>query len=103
MQAQKGMFPNNTKVSAKENSQNKELLNWSFLSLQVVQPYEVSTDTTQLVHTPKYTNKFFNGKTTEAEQRKTGFIWKAGLVRRCRLETGISNLSKCKTGVQTMQ
>lgn len=42
----------------------------------------------ELVHTEEYVDKFFNGKTTAAEQRKTGFVWNEGLVRRCRLETG---------------
>lgn len=33
-------------------------------------------------------DKFINGKTTEQEQRRTGFSWSSGLVRRCRYETG---------------
>ena len=68
--------------------------------LQVVQPCEVSADTTQLVHTPEYTDKFFNGKTSEAEQRKTGFIWNPDLVRRCRLETGTFDLTNIEISLR---
>ena len=37
----------------------------------------MSAETAQLVHTPEYIEKFFNGKTTEKEQRKTGFMYVA--------------------------
>lgn len=60
---------------------------------QVYQPEEVSVGTASLVHDPEYINKFFNGKTDSSEQRKTGFKWNEGLVRRCRLEAG-KNLLK---------
>lgn len=40
------------------------------------------------VHTEEYLNNFINGKTSEQEQRRTGFLWSEGIVRRCRYETG---------------
>lgn len=40
------------------------------------------------VHTEEYLNNFINGKTSEQEQRRTGFPWSEGIVRRCRYETG---------------
>ncbi len=56
---------------------------------QVVQPREISVDTAGLVHTAAYLDKFFNGRTSENEQRRSGFVWAEDLVRRCRLETGV--------------
>ena len=44
--------------------------------------------TARLVHTHEYIDKFFNGTTSADEQRRTGFKWNPGLLRRCRLETG---------------
>ena len=56
---------------------------------QVNKPEEISAGAASLVHTQEYIDKFFYGKTSQDEQRKTGFVWNEGLVRRCRLETGI--------------
>ena len=55
---------------------------------QVYTPEEVDIETAKLAHTEDYIERFFSGKTDEKEQRKTGFVWDEGLVRRCRLETG---------------
>nr|CAK22358.1 class 4 HDAC protein [Platynereis dumerilii] len=55
---------------------------------QVAEPDEVSSQVAGLVHTPEYVEKFFTGKTSEKEQRRTGFKWNKGLLRRCRLEAG---------------
>ncbi|XP_029923155.1 uncharacterized protein hdac12 [Myripristis murdjan] len=40
------------------------------------------------VHTDEYLDNFINGKINEQEQRRTGFPWSEGIVRRCRYETG---------------
>lgn len=40
------------------------------------------------VHTDVYLDNFIKGKVDEQEQRRTGFPWSEGLVRRCRYETG---------------
>ncbi|XP_036936046.1 uncharacterized protein SYNPCC7002_A1628 isoform X2 [Acanthopagrus latus] len=36
----------------------------------------------------EYLDNFINGRINEQEQRRTGFPWSKGLVRRCRYETG---------------
>ncbi|XP_030634011.1 uncharacterized protein hdac12 [Chanos chanos] len=40
------------------------------------------------VHTEDYLKRFIGGKTTDDEQRRTGFRWSEGIVQRCRYETG---------------
>uniref|UniRef100_H3AMK7 Histone deacetylase 12 n=2 Tax=Latimeria chalumnae TaxID=7897 RepID=H3AMK7_LATCH len=55
---------------------------------QVFTPEAASKDLVCCVHTEEYVNKFFSGKTTTEEQRRTGFQWSEGIVSRCRLETG---------------
>ncbi|KAM4743138.1 uncharacterized protein SYNPCC7002_A1628-like [Anableps anableps] len=40
------------------------------------------------VHTEDYLNNFISGRINEQEQRRTGFPWSEGIVRRCRYETG---------------
>ena len=57
---------------------------------QVHEPEEVSMDVAKLVHTSDYIDRFFSGNTSKAEQRKTGFEWNEGLVRRSCLEAGDS-------------
>ena len=55
---------------------------------QVVRPTMVTAESAGSVHTLDYIDKFFGGKTSEKEQRRTGFVWTEGLVKRCRMETG---------------
>lgn len=57
-------------------------------SEQVVRPPPVPASICGLIHNPSYIRSFFLGTTTDKEQRRTGFKWNPGLVRRCRLETG---------------
>ncbi|XP_054755038.2 uncharacterized protein SYNPCC7002_A1628-like [Lytechinus pictus] len=55
---------------------------------QISSPVHVIKDELVLVHTEEYIDKFFEGKTSQKEQRVTGFVWNEGLVSRCRYETG---------------
>ncbi|XP_050736510.1 uncharacterized protein SYNPCC7002_A1628-like isoform X3 [Eriocheir sinensis] len=55
---------------------------------QVIQPEQVSRELASAVHCPLYVDKFFDGKTSETEQRATGFQWTPGLASRVRYETG---------------
>ncbi|XP_053176451.1 uncharacterized protein SYNPCC7002_A1628 [Scomber japonicus] len=55
---------------------------------QVWVPEIASKDLLSCVHTDEYLNNFINGKINEQEQRRTGFPWSEGIVRRCRYETG---------------
>lgn len=55
---------------------------------QVWLPQIASKDLLSCVHTEDYLNNFINGKIEEKEQRRTGFPWSEGIVRRCRYETG---------------
>ncbi|XP_077984977.1 uncharacterized protein SYNPCC7002_A1628-like [Glandiceps talaboti] len=56
---------------------------------QVWRPERVSKQVLiDTVHTEEYIDKFFNGRTSDKEQRRTGFEWSEGLVSRCRYETG---------------
>ncbi|CAK6968928.1 uncharacterized protein SYNPCC7002_A1628 [Scomber scombrus] len=55
---------------------------------QVWVPEIASKDLLRCVHTDEYLNNFINGKINEQEQRRTGFPWSEGIVRRCRYETG---------------
>ncbi|XP_034556505.1 uncharacterized protein SYNPCC7002_A1628 [Notolabrus celidotus] len=55
---------------------------------QVWVPEMASKDLLSCVHTEEYLNNFINGKTNEQEQKRTGFPWSEGIVRRCRYETG---------------
>ncbi|KAI5702536.1 hypothetical protein M8J76_013436 [Diaphorina citri] len=57
-------------------------------SKQLIEPQQISESIAELVHTKEYVHKFFNGKTTEKEQKVTGFEWSAGLASRVRYETG---------------
>lgn len=51
-------------------------------------PEIASKDLLSCVHTEEYLDGFIHGKINEQEQRRTGFSWSEGLVRRCRYETG---------------
>ncbi|XP_074535122.1 uncharacterized protein SYNPCC7002_A1628 isoform X2 [Halichoeres trimaculatus] len=55
---------------------------------QVWVPEIASQDLLGCVHTEEYLNNFISGKINEKEQRRTGFPWSEGIVRRCRYETG---------------
>ncbi|GAA6232713.1 uncharacterized protein LOC108876366 isoform X2 [Lates japonicus] len=55
---------------------------------QVWVPEIASKELLSCVHTEEYLNNFISGKTNEQEQRRTGFSWSEGIVRRCRYETG---------------
>ncbi|XP_058490510.1 uncharacterized protein SYNPCC7002_A1628 [Solea solea] len=55
---------------------------------QVWVPEIASKDLLSCVHTEEYLDNFIHGKTSEKDQRRTGFSWSEGLVRRCRYETG---------------
>ncbi|XP_037632238.1 uncharacterized protein SYNPCC7002_A1628 [Sebastes umbrosus] len=55
---------------------------------QVWLPEIASKDLLSCVHTEEYINNFINGKINEQEQKRTGFPWSEGIVRRCRYETG---------------
>ncbi|KAL3991558.1 myosin XVIII [Sarotherodon galilaeus] len=55
---------------------------------QVWVPEIASKDLLSCVHTEDYLDNFTNGKISEQEQRRTGFPWSEGIVRRCRYETG---------------
>ncbi|KAK5868883.1 hypothetical protein PBY51_009859 [Eleginops maclovinus] len=55
---------------------------------QVWVPEIASKELLSCVHTEEYLNNFINGKINEQEQRRTGFPWSEGIVRRCRYETG---------------
>ncbi|XP_061828516.1 uncharacterized protein SYNPCC7002_A1628 isoform X1 [Nerophis lumbriciformis] len=54
---------------------------------QVWTPEMASVDLLRGVHTDDL-EKFINGKVCERDQRRTGFPWSEGIVRRCRYETG---------------
>ncbi|KAG7243075.1 hypothetical protein INR49_016450 [Caranx melampygus] len=55
---------------------------------QVWVPEIASKDLLSCVHTEEYLNSFIHGKINQQEQRRTGFSWSEGLVKRCRYETG---------------
>ncbi|CAL8333658.1 unnamed protein product [Boreogadus saida] len=55
---------------------------------QVWTPELVSEEILNCVHTTEYVKNFVSGKVEEKAQRRTGFPWSKGLVRRCRYETG---------------
>ncbi|XP_062242476.1 uncharacterized protein SYNPCC7002_A1628 [Platichthys flesus] len=55
---------------------------------QVWVPEIASEDLLSRVHTEEYVTNFLHGRISEKDQRKTGFSWSEGLVRRCRYETG---------------
>ncbi|XP_043975086.1 uncharacterized protein SYNPCC7002_A1628 [Gambusia affinis] len=55
---------------------------------QVWAPEIASKDLLGAVHTEDYLNNFISGRINEQEQRRTGFPWSEGIVRRCRYETG---------------
>ncbi|XP_027136616.1 uncharacterized protein hdac12 isoform X2 [Larimichthys crocea] len=55
---------------------------------QVWYPEIASKDLLSCAHTEEYLDNFINGNVNEQEQRRTGFSWSEGLVRRCRYETG---------------
>ncbi|XP_067102587.1 uncharacterized protein SYNPCC7002_A1628 [Osmerus mordax] len=55
---------------------------------QVCVPKIASQEQLRFVHTEEYLNNFINGNVGEKEQRRTGFAWSEGIVRRCRYETG---------------
>ncbi|XP_028321485.1 uncharacterized protein hdac12 [Gouania willdenowi] len=55
---------------------------------QVWAPKIPSKELLSCVHTEEYLQNFINGNVEEKDQRRTGFPWSQGLVRRCRYETG---------------
>lgn len=55
---------------------------------QVVEPCPLDREKMSGVHTTDYLKRFFNGLTSDYEQRRTGFKWTPGLVERCQYETG---------------
>ncbi|XP_036005556.1 uncharacterized protein SYNPCC7002_A1628 [Fundulus heteroclitus] len=55
---------------------------------QVWVPEIASKDLLSGVHTEDYLDDFIGGRINEQEQRRTGFPWSEGIVRRCRYETG---------------
>ncbi|KAJ8870274.1 hypothetical protein PR048_029295 [Dryococelus australis] len=55
---------------------------------QVVCPQQVPSEIACTVHSAKYVEDFFCGKTSAEEQRATGFTWTSGLASRVRYETG---------------
>ncbi|KAM9317825.1 uncharacterized protein KZ484_022219 [Pholidichthys leucotaenia] len=55
---------------------------------QVWVPEIASKELLSSVHTEEYLNNLISGKIKEQEQRRTGFPWSEGIVRRCRYETG---------------
>nr|XP_057937012.1 LOW QUALITY PROTEIN: uncharacterized protein SYNPCC7002_A1628-like [Doryrhamphus excisus] len=55
---------------------------------QVWTPEVASIEMLRGVHTDDYLDKFINGKVSESDQRRTGFPWSEGIVKRCRYETG---------------
>ena len=55
---------------------------------QVVEPWEVSQEECELVHSKDYIHKVFTGLTSDREQRVSGFKWSPGIISRCRYEAG---------------
>ncbi|MCL4126127.1 UNVERIFIED_CONTAM: hypothetical protein GTU68_055076 [Idotea baltica] len=55
---------------------------------QVIRPSPITLEECHSVHSAEYVTNFFNGLTSEKEQRVTGFKWTTGLVDRVRYETG---------------
>ncbi|XP_045123575.1 uncharacterized protein SYNPCC7002_A1628-like isoform X1 [Portunus trituberculatus] len=55
---------------------------------QVILPQKVSRELASAAHSQLYVDKFFDGETSAAEQRVTGFVWTPGLASRVRYETG---------------
>ncbi|KAG9348466.1 hypothetical protein JZ751_002201 [Albula glossodonta] len=55
---------------------------------QVCVPNLASEELLGCVHTKEYLDNFINGKIEEKKQKRTGFPWSEGIVRRCRYETG---------------
>lgn len=51
------------------------------------------------MHTEEYLTDFIGGKISEKDQRRTGFPWSAGLVQRCRYETGMYYLTCAGTEI----
>ena len=62
--------------------------------LQVILPQKVSRECASAVHSQVYVDKFFDGETSTAEQRVTGFVWTPGLASRVRYETGENSVSQ---------
>merc|ERR1712168_1038609 len=67
---------------------------------QLVRPPAASASICSLIHDADYIRAFFLGDTTEKEQRRTGFKWTPGLVRRCRLETAATVIA-CRLALET--
>eukprot|EP00095_Tigriopus_kingsejongensis_P008875 snap_masked-scaffold15_size728074-processed-gene-6.8 protein:Tk08875 transcript:snap_masked-scaffold15_size728074-processed-gene-6.8-mRNA-1 annotation:"histone deacetylase 11-like isoform x1" len=55
---------------------------------QVVEPLRASEELASLAHDPDYVRRFYEGQTSQEEQRRTGFEWTHGLASRVRYETG---------------
>nr|XP_006628278.2 PREDICTED: uncharacterized protein SYNPCC7002_A1628-like [Lepisosteus oculatus] len=55
---------------------------------QVCIPEPVSQEALCRVHTEEYVENFITGKTSQKEQKRTGFVWSKGIVHRCLYETG---------------
>ena len=49
---------------------------------QVLEPQQIDRSMVELVHSPEYTAKFYEGSTSKDEQRRTGFVWTHGLKHR---------------------
>lgn len=58
------------------------------LKKQVLEPAQIDRELVELVHCKDYVNKFYEGKTTRDEQRRTGFTWTHGLKHRVLYECG---------------
>merc|ERR1712142_23888 len=67
---------------------------------QLVRPPPIPASICSLIHESDYIRAFFLGETTEKEQRRTGFKWTPGLVRRCRLETAATVVA-CRLALET--
>lgn len=63
-------------------------------------PEIASKDLLSCVHTDEYLNNFINGRINEQEQRRTGFPWSEGIVRRCRYETGQRSILLYRLGMK---
>ena len=65
-----------------------------------MRPPPIPASICSLIHESDYIRSFFLGETTEKEQRRTGFKWTPGLVRRCRLETAATVIA-CRLALET--
>ncbi|XP_072171421.1 uncharacterized protein SYNPCC7002_A1628-like [Diadema setosum] len=81
--------PNHRFQMRKFNKLRDVLLQDGVISLkQISYPLRTTKEELKCVHADDYIDRFFEGTTSEKEQRVTGFKWSKGLVSRCRYETG---------------